>query len=241
LLWWGQAISSVGDFAWDTALVLCVATYLVAGQSWAPLAVSGLVLAAAVPQIAVGPIAGVFVDRWDTRKTMILMAALQAIFAVLLVLPAASFTLPLIGHVQLPLGWRLGAVYTDVALLASFAQFFIPAQFALIKDIVPLRLCCRPRGAAHDPGGRGADLAGLWGIAIAGLFLHYRQVEGAALPRACYVLWAGSPDGSVRKPIRRWVPSQNGLLADCPQGHRATRVSSRTDPSWRRICRRPCT
>jgi MFS family permease len=139
LLWWGQAISSVGDFAWDTALVLWVATFLVAGQSWAPLAVSGLVLAAAIPQIIVGPIAGVFVDRWDKRRTMILMAALQAIFAVLLILPAASFTLPLIGHVQLPLSWRLTVVYADVALLAGFAQFFIPAQLALIKDIVPAR------------------------------------------------------------------------------------------------------
>jgi MFS family permease len=137
LLWWGQAISSIGDFAWDTALVLWVATYLVGGKSWAPLAVSGLVMGAAVPQIVIGPIAGVFVDRWDKRTTMILMAALQAIFAVLLVLPALSFTLPLIGHIQLPLTWRLGVVFADVALLASFAQFYIPAQLALIKDIVP--------------------------------------------------------------------------------------------------------
>src|SRR5260370_41831383 len=49
-LWWGQAISSVGDYAWDTALVLRVAS-LVAGQSRAPLAVRGVVLAATVPQI----------------------------------------------------------------------------------------------------------------------------------------------------------------------------------------------
>jgi MFS family permease len=136
LLWWGQAISSIGDYAWDTALVLWVASYLVAGQSWAPLAVSGLVMAAAVPQVLVGPIAGVFVDRWDKRMTMVLMAALQAIFAILLLLPAASFNLPLIGHVELPLSWRLTVIFADVALLASFAQFFIPAQFALIKDIV---------------------------------------------------------------------------------------------------------
>jgi MFS family permease len=136
-LWWGQAISSVGDYAWDTALVLWVASYLVAGQSWAPLAVSGVVLAAALPQIVAGPLAGVFVDRWDKRQTMIAMAALQAIVAVLLVLPAANFSLPLIGHVQLPLFWRLGVVYADVALLAIFAQFFIPAQLALIKDLVP--------------------------------------------------------------------------------------------------------
>ena len=137
LLWWGQAISSVGDYAWDTALVLWVASFLVAGQSWAPLAISGLVLAATLPQIVVGPLAGVFVDRWDKRQTMVTMAALQAIFAVLLVLPAANFSLPLLGSVQLPLFWRLGVVYTDVALLSIFAQFFIPAQLALIKDIVP--------------------------------------------------------------------------------------------------------
>lgn len=137
LLWWGQAVSSVGDYAWDTALVLWVATYLVAGQSWAPLAVSGVVLAATLPQIVVGPIAGVFVDRWDKRKTMVTMAVLQGVFAVLLVLPAASFSLPFIGHVQLPLFWRLGVVFIDVALLATFAQFFIPAQLAIIKDIVP--------------------------------------------------------------------------------------------------------
>ena len=136
-LWWGQAISGVGDYAWDTALVLWVASFLAAGQSWAPLAVSGLVLAAAVPQIVVGPLAGVFVDRWEKRQTMVSTAALQAIFAVLLVLPAANFSLPLIGRVQLPLFWRLGIVYTDVVVLSIFAQFFIPAQLALIKDIVP--------------------------------------------------------------------------------------------------------
>ncbi len=136
LLWWGQAISSVGDYTWDTALVLWVASFLAAGQSWAPLAVSGVVLAAALPQIVVGPIAGVFVDRWDKRRTLVIMAALQAIFAALLVLPALTPSLPLIGRVHLPLFWQLGVVYTDVALLSSFAQFFIPAQFALIKDIV---------------------------------------------------------------------------------------------------------
>jgi Transmembrane secretion effector len=71
LLWWEQAISNVGDYAWDTALVLWVASFLVAGPSWAPLAVSGVVLAAALPQIMVGPFAGVFVDRWDKRQTMV--------------------------------------------------------------------------------------------------------------------------------------------------------------------------
>jgi MFS family permease len=96
-----------------------------------------LARAAFINPNVVGPLAGVFVDRWDKRQTMVIMAALQAIVAVLLVLPAANFSLPLIGRVQLPLFWRLGVLYTDVAMLSIFAQFFIPAQFALIKDIVP--------------------------------------------------------------------------------------------------------
>ena len=137
LLWWGQAISSIGDYAWDTALVLWVASYLAAGQSWAPLAVSGVVLAAALPQVVVGPIAGVFVDRWDKRRTMVIMAALQAIIATLLILSALNISYPWAGSAQFQNLWRIVAIYIDVIALSICAQFFIPAQFALIKDIVP--------------------------------------------------------------------------------------------------------
>jgi MFS family permease len=136
-LWWGQAISSVGDFAFDTALVLWVATFVAAGASWAPLAVSGVILAAAVPQIVAGPIAGVFVDRWDKRRTMLWMIALQAIFAALLVLPTGRIPLPFGASGHLPVWWALTVTYADVALINICAQFFTPAQFALIKDIVP--------------------------------------------------------------------------------------------------------
>src|SRR5579884_4333090 len=90
LLWWGQAISSVGDYAWDTALVLWIASVLARNQASAPLQVSGVILAAALPQIVVGPIAGVFVDRWDKRRTMVVATALQAVFAGLLIVPAVN-------------------------------------------------------------------------------------------------------------------------------------------------------
>jgi len=135
-LFWGQAISSVGDYAWDTALVLWVASSVAAGQSWAPLAVAGVILAAAIPQIVVGPIAGVFVDRWDKRRTMIIATAIQALLAVGLIIAPGVIWLPFGGGL-LSLGWRLAVVFADVALITSCAQFFIPAQLALIKGIVP--------------------------------------------------------------------------------------------------------
>ncbi len=134
LLWWGQAISSVGDYVWDTALVLWIATSVAAKQSWAPLAVSAAILSAMLPQIVVGPIAGVFVDRWNKRRTMIVAAAIQTALAALLIIPVVG--LPGIGLQRLPSLWLLGVVCLDIVLLTSCAQFFLPAQLALIKDIV---------------------------------------------------------------------------------------------------------
>ncbi|HEX6798046.1 MAG TPA: MFS transporter [Ktedonobacterales bacterium] len=136
LLWWGQAISSIGDYAWDTALLLWVATSLANGQSWAPAAVAVLILSAAIPQIVVGPIAGVFVDRWDKRRTMVVATAIQTALAALLVIPVTGVALAGIGHPHLPIGALFAVTCVDVFLLTSCSQFFLPAQLALIKDIV---------------------------------------------------------------------------------------------------------
>ncbi len=86
LLWVGQSISSIGDFFFTTTITLWVATQLARGQSWTPLAVSWVVLASVIPLLLVGPIAGVFVDRWDKRRTMLYMDAVRAGIVTLLLL-----------------------------------------------------------------------------------------------------------------------------------------------------------
>src|SRR5271156_1090506 len=69
-LWYGQAVSAVGDTVFGTTLVLWVSQDLAGGRSWAPAAVSGILVAATVAFALVGPIAGVFVDRWNRKSTM---------------------------------------------------------------------------------------------------------------------------------------------------------------------------
>ncbi|HEU5367178.1 MAG TPA: MFS transporter, partial [Ktedonobacterales bacterium] len=103
LLWGGQSISNVGDFVFDTTLILWIATIIATGQSWAPLAVSGVLVATSIPIFLVGPIAGVFVDRWDKRRTMLAMDAARAILIVLLLLVAIG---------KLSAAWQLGLIYT---------------------------------------------------------------------------------------------------------------------------------
>src|SRR4051794_40833946 len=78
LLWSGQTVSYLGDSIFTTTLILWIATRIAHGESWAPLAVSGVLLATSGATLLVGPLAGVFVDRWDKRRTLLAMDALRA-------------------------------------------------------------------------------------------------------------------------------------------------------------------
>src|SRR5262249_21734534 len=127
LLWTGQAISQIGDWVFDTTLVLWIGVVLGRDQPWAPAAVSGVLVATSLPFFLVGPLAGVFVDRWDKRRTMLAMDAIRAVLVALLAL---------ITVLRLPLGWMLAAIYAAVFLASVCSQFFRPSLVALIGDIV---------------------------------------------------------------------------------------------------------
>ncbi|GAC1656645.1 MAG: MFS transporter [Ktedonobacteraceae bacterium] len=137
LLWVGQAVSFTGDFLFDTILVLWVATDIARGEVWAPLAVSGVLLAGALPWIAVAPFTGVFVDSWnDKRKTMLWLYALSIGFVLLLLPLAGLLPWPFGNSGQLPVFWRLGVVYAATLLVGTLTQFFNSAEVALLGDIV---------------------------------------------------------------------------------------------------------
>jgi MFS family permease len=137
LLWSGQAISFLGDFIFNTTLALWIVTRLAANQPWAPLAVSGALVAAALPDLLVGPFAGVFVDRWDRRRTMLRMDALRALLIGLLILLSGLVPVPLLAGRHLPDTWQLGLIYVVVFLTGVCAQFFGPARLILIATLVP--------------------------------------------------------------------------------------------------------
>ncbi len=141
LLWGGQAISQIGDFVFGTTIMLWIATVLAKGQPWAPLAISGDLLALSIPMFTIGPFAGVFVDRWNKRQTMLWMDAIRAALILLLSLIAAlTFFFP---GVQLPVFWQLGIIYATIFLASTCSLFFNPARFTMLADIVSVHE--RPR------------------------------------------------------------------------------------------------
>ena len=148
LLWGGQTVSQFGDFAFTTTLMLWIGAIIAKGQPWAPLAVSGVLVATSIPIVVVGPIAGVFVDRWEKRRTMISMDVIRAALITLLLL-VSIVPLPFFPGGKLPIFWQLGAIYVIIFLAGACAQFFNPSQMALIGDIVEEKVRARASGLSQ--------------------------------------------------------------------------------------------
>lgn len=127
LLWLGGTISLIGDVLFTIMLILWVGTLLY-HQSAAPLAVSGVMLAAALPALLIGPFAGVLVDRWPKQRLMRLMDALRAMLVCAL--------LPISGPLPVPLALKLTVIYLVVAAVSGLSQFFTPATKAILKEVV---------------------------------------------------------------------------------------------------------
>jgi len=88
-------------------------------------------VAAGAAVALVGPVAGVFVDRWNRKSTMLRTEAIRA--AMVAGLTGLSF----VPVRDLPAGLWLAAVYLVVFVLTAAGQFFNPARFATTGDVVP--------------------------------------------------------------------------------------------------------
>ena len=179
LLWLASTISFIGDVLFLTVLTLWIGT-LLHNQSYAPLAISGIALAAALPALLVSPFAGVFVDRWQKQKTMRSMDVMRAVLVLSLLLVSGPGPLPFLSaHTAvLPMPLKLAAIYLVVAAMSSLSQFFNPSTKALLRHIVPeeklTRASALTTGTAMAVWPIGAALAGIcyanlgvsWAIAL---------------------------------------------------------------------------
>jgi MFS family permease len=115
LLWCGGLISLTGDRVLSTAL-----PFYVYQQTGSTLATGGMILAAIVPRLLFGSIAGVQADRWNRKHTMIAANVSRAVILL------ALFLMPKIT-------WM---IYLVVFLEATLSAFFEPAENALLPELV---------------------------------------------------------------------------------------------------------
>lgn len=210
-------ISMTGDWVLSIGL-----TYLVYQVTGSTLASGAMLLASVLPSILLGSVAGVLVDRWDRRTTMIVANLLQV-----------AGLVPLFSVHNTGTIW---VVYLVAAYQGCVEQFFSPAEQALVPHLVPaadllsangvnsqVRDVARLVGSAA--GGVTAGLAGIGGLAIvdassfgiAALLLSLMRFRVPAAPRVPPEGLA--PGGSLRRAVQEW---RAGLAT--ANGSRALRV-----------------
>jgi len=114
-LWIGQVVSNIGD----EVAFMGLAALLVFKWEGTATDVSLFFIFASLPVLIFGPIAGVFVDRWKRKNTMIWADILRAGIA--------------FGFIFSTELWHLLVL---IFLLSTISRFFYPARNAIIPNIV---------------------------------------------------------------------------------------------------------
>jgi dTMP kinase len=118
MLWLSMSLSSFGDWLGLLAIT-ATATSLVEGFAAANFALGGVLLFRLLPAIVLGPLAGAFADRFDRRKTMVVVDVIRfGLFA----------SIPLVDN----LIWLFVAQF----LIEAFTLFWIPAKEAAVPNML---------------------------------------------------------------------------------------------------------
>jgi MFS transporter, DHA3 family, macrolide efflux protein len=115
-LWIAQIVSIFGDFLAVFA-VISVVTFQLHGT---PTQVSMILAAYMAPLALISPIAGVFVDKWNVKWTMIASDLIRGVLVVALLFVR-----------------DLNAIYGIFFALSTVSSFYIPAQTVAIRTLAP--------------------------------------------------------------------------------------------------------
>lgn len=196
----------------DTTVLLWIATVVARGQSWAPVAGSGALIASVVPVLLVSPFAGVYVDRWNPKRTMLIGDALRGLLVATLVL------LALLPKGTVPMAGQLVWIYFVVFACSVVSRFFQPARLSIVADLVP----AESQAKASSLAGVSSSIAGLIGPALAAPLLFTAGVQWAMVLNAAS--FVGSFLFVVAVPYR-------GAAAEAASGAPVTRSGMRSELS----------
>ncbi|HEU5226876.1 MAG TPA: MFS transporter [Ktedonobacteraceae bacterium] len=134
--WIGLTFSQIGNVVFSISLLLWVATTLARNAPWAAFALAGLALLPTVVMLVTNIFAGVYVDRWDARRTQLFMDAARAILFTLLLLATGIVPLPFPPGSEAANLFQLICVYVAVVLNNACNPFVNSALAVLLYDIV---------------------------------------------------------------------------------------------------------
>ncbi len=188
-------VSLSGD--WVLGVGLAYSVYALTGST---LASAATLLSSFVPQVLVGSFAGVFVDRWDRKRTMVVTNLLLAVGLLpLLVVSGAD---------------RIWLVYVVLAFESVVEVFFAPAEQAFLPRVV----ADEDLVAANALNGQVRNLARLLGSGLGGVAAAVGGITAVAVVDAATFLVAALLIARIR---------ESGKAVEPPEGEAAEVVRGR--------------
>jgi MFS family permease len=160
-LWYAQIVSNFGDFLALFAVIGVLTFKLHASAQQ----VTGVQISYLVPIAVLGILAGVFVDRWPLKRTLVSSDIIRG-FLVLLLLASTQV-------------WHFYAILAAISVVSSF---FGPAQGVVIREAVPMHGLRSSNALMQQV----MFVMRIVGPAAAGMLV------GAFGPFSCYILDAAS-------------------------------------------------
>ena len=179
LLWFAGLVSIAGDWVLYAAL-----PFFVYERTHSTIATAGMIAAELGPSIVIGSLAGVYVDRLDRRRLLVVTNLLQALTVTALLVVAHGGAL-----------WVVYAVAAGQSVLASFSQ---PAESALLPSLVAPEVLL----AANSLTALNNRVARLVGVPLGGLLLGLLGLSPVVLVDAASFLAAAAMIAAVVAPPR---------------------------------------
>jgi len=179
LLWLGGFVSIAGDWVLRVAL-----PFFVYERTGSTVATAGMIAAELAPGIVLGAAAGVFVDRWDRKRVLVLGNLLEAAAVALLLLVPGG-------------GW-LGLVYVVAVAQSAVSAFTAPAESALLPALVPDQDLL-PANALNALNNR---LGRLLGVPLGGALLGFLGLRSVVVIDCATFIAAASLIAPIRAPSR---------------------------------------
>lgn len=151
-LWLGQIISQLGDRLDQMALIALV----YARAPGSPMEIAKILSFTIIPVFLIGPVAGVYVDRWDRRRTMYSCDLLRA--GLVLIIPLFLFSLK-----------QLTPIYLLIFVIFCIGRFFIPAKLSIVPELVEKKDLLIANSLVNTTG----MIAAVMGFGISGVLIEW--------------------------------------------------------------------
>ena len=188
--WLAQLISQFGDRVHQMALVGLIA----ARSPGSSVELAKLLSFTIIPVFIVGPIAGVYIDRWDRRKVLFVCDFIRGILVLFI-----AFSLM---HLK-----DIWPTYIAVFLIFSLSRFYVPAKMSIIPEIVEKKDLLIANSLVTTTG----MIALVLGALLGGLIVEYSGSFGGFLSDAVTFFISGALVFSISR-FRPQLPDPDRVV-----------------------------